>query len=201
MKIPLLLSVLLFASGCALPHFPDNGDIVRAETVFNREVFNRGGRAVVVIEEQNNVASDIRLHGKLVLSALDGRIYPLEPQKISVFMLEPGTYRVENFKLSGSSGYLSAHINYGTRYRGSFSVADGDVVYLGKINTRMLFSKASAHNDNRRKEVVTVTSVEDALTSLPASFLAAIQQQTGKGLTPRLMHWQDTFLTGEKNDE
>lgn len=204
MKKLLTVFAVLFISGCTLPHFPDSSDVVRAETVFNREIFNRGGRAVVVIEEQNNIASDIKLHGKLVLSALDGRIYTLEPQKISVFMLEPGTYKIETFKLLGSSGYLSAHINYGKRYRGGFSIADGEVVYLGKIDTRMLFSKTTAHEKNNgqnRKEIVTVTSVEDALSSLPPSFLAAVQQQTGKGLTTRLMRWNDTFLTGEKNNE
>lgn len=196
--LPALIAVL-FLFGCTLPHFPDNNDVVRAETIFNREVFNRGGRAVVVLEEQNNIASDIKLHGKLVLSDLNGRIYMLEPQNISVFMLDPGTYTIQNFKLFGTSGYFSAHINYGSRYKGSFSIADGEVVYLGKINTRMLFALATADDkDNRRKEVITTTAVENNLTSLPTAFLATIQQQTGKGLTPRLMNWHDTFLTGEK---
>lgn len=192
---------VLSLSGCTLPHFPDDNDVVRAETIFNSEVFKRGGRAAVVIEEQNNIASDIKLHCKLVLSDLNGRIYTLEPQKISVFMLDPGTYTIKSFKLVGSSGYFSAHINYGSRYQGHFSIADGEVVYLGKINTRMLFSKTVAHNtDKRRKEVITTTSVENTLAALPDSFFSAIQQQTGKGITLRLMHWKDTFLTGEKND-
>lgn len=204
MKKLLTVFAVLFISGCTLPHFPDSNDVVRAETVFNREVFSRGGRAVVVIEEQNDIASDIKLHGKLVLSALDGRIYTLEPQKISVFMLEPGTYKIETFKLAGTSGYLSARINYGKRYRGGFSIADGEVVYLGKIDTRMLLSKATTlekDNAQSRKEIITATSVKDDLSSLPPSFLAAVQQQTGKGLTTRLMRWNDTFQTGEKDHE
>lgn len=202
MKKFLAVFAVTFIFGCTLPHFPDNSDINKAETIFNRETFSRGGRAVIVIEEQNNIASDIKLHGKLILSDLNGRTYTLEPQKISVFMLDPGTYTIKTFKLFGTSGYFSAYINYGSRYRGKFSIADGEVIYLGTINTRMLFSKTSAYDNNRKsKEVVTMTTVEDNFSSLPNSFLAAIQQQTGKGLTPRLMNWRDSFLTGERDDK
>lgn len=194
--------IALFVSGCTLPHFPDDGDIVRAETVFNQEVFNRGGKALIVLQEKNNIPSSIKLHGELTFIALNNRNYTLAPQNISVFMVDPGTYVIKSFRLTGISGYMSALVDYGNRYRGSFSVGDGDVVYLGKLNTRTLFSKATINElHQNRKEVVTVTTVENDLAELSPSFLGMIQQQTGRGLTYRPLVWHDTFSGGEKNEE
>lgn len=199
MRLPTILFIALFISGCALPHFPNESDLTKAETVFNSEVFSRGGKAAVVIEEHNDITSSIPLHGELIVTDLSGRDYTLDMKNISVFMLDPGTYTVKSFRLFGKDGYFSAHINYAQRYRGGFNIADGEVIYLGKINTSTIFTQKNSSNSNIRQEIVTSTAISDSLSDLPSSFLGLIQQQTGRGLTTRLIRWRDTSVTGENN--
>ena len=193
--------ILLFIAGCTF-HIPNADDVIQAETTFNRDIFKRGSKALVIIEEENNVPSSIKLHGKFTFINQEGRHFVFNVKNIGIFMLDPGTYVLEEFELYGRSGYLSAHINYGKRYKAYFAVTPEDVIYIGKIKTNTLFSKTNIVEMNQqKKEVVTITSLITDISSLPTAFLGAIQQQTDKGLTPRPMRWIDTLLTGENKNE
>lgn len=193
--------ILFFISGCAF-HIPNADDVIKAETTFNRDIFKRGGKALVIIEEENNVPSSIKLHGKFTFINQEGRHFIFEVKDMGIFMLDPGTYVLEEFELYGRSGYLSAHINYGKRYKAYFAVAPEDVVYIGKIKTNTLFSKTNIPDmQQQKKKVITITSLSEDFSSLPTAFLGAIQQQTDKGIEPRAMRWIDTLLTGENKNE
>ena len=189
-----MLAFLL--TGCVAPHFPDRQDIAAVELTFNPEIFNRGGKTMIVIQEQNNIPSNIKLRGRLTFSDYDGNSYTLNIHDTSVFMLNPGIYTLKNFTLYGQSGYWSTRIDYADRYRGHFNVAAGDVVYLGKLVTKTMFSGEKKHDSEQNKttqEIITVTTVSDQLGELPLPFLSAIQKQTGSGLSSRLLSWHDTF--------
>ncbi len=193
--------IFFLINGCAF-HIPNANDVIRAETTFNRDIFMRGGKSLIVIEEDNNVPSSIKLHGRFTFINQEGRRFVFDVQNIGIFMLDPGTYILENFELYGRSGYLSAHINYGKRYKAYFAVAPEDVVYIGKISTNSIFSKNDiTEKQQQKKKVVTITNINEDISSLPTAFLGAIQQQTNKGLEPRLMRWIDTLITGENKNE
>lgn len=195
----LLLASML--SGCTLPHFPDSNDIAAVEFTFNPEVFSYGGKAVIVIQEKNNIPSSIKLHGKLTFTDYDGKEHTFNVDGTSVFMLNPGIYTLKNFTLYGRSGYWSTHVDYGNRYRGHFNIAAGDVIYLGCLNTHTISSgEEKQHPDTNKKtqEIVTVTSITNDINVLPTRFLSALQRQTGSGLTPRLLLWTDTFADKEQ---
>lgn len=190
----LLLTFLV--SGCAMPHFPDQNDVATVELTFNPEVFSRGGKAVIVIQEQNNIPSGIKLKGKLIFSDFDGNDITLNIDGTSVFMLDPGIYTLKNFTLYGQFAYWSTRIDYSDRYRAHFNIAAGDVVYLGKLDTKTMFSGTKIHDTEQNKttqEVITVTTLSDQMNELPLPFLSAIQKQTGLSLSPRLLSWHDTF--------
>ncbi len=193
--------IFFLINGCAF-HIPNANDVIKAETTFNRDVFKRGGKSLVIIEEENNVPSSIKLHGRFTFINQEGRRFIFDVQNIGIFMLDPGTYILENFELYGRSGYLSAHINYEKRYKAYFAVAPEDVVYIGKIKTNTIFSKTDiADMQQQKKKVITITNISEDISSLPTAFLGAIQQQTDKGLEPRLMRWIDTLITGENKNE
>ncbi|MBQ8785655.1 MAG: hypothetical protein IJZ59_06420 [Alphaproteobacteria bacterium] len=193
--------IFFLINGCAF-HIPNANDVIKAETTFNRDVFKRGGKSLVIIEEENNVPSSIKLHGRFTFINQEGRRFIFDVQNIGIFMLDPGTYVLENFELYGRSGYLSAHINYEKRYKAYFAVAPEDVVYIGKIKTNTIFSKTDiADMQQQKKKVITITNISEDISSLPTAFLGAIQQQTDKGLEPRLMRWVDTLITGENKNE
>lgn len=193
--------IFFLINGCAF-HIPNANDVIKAETTFNRDVFKRGGKSLVIIEEENNVPSSIKLHGRFTFINQEGRRFIFDVQNIGIFMLDPGTYILENFELYGRSGYLSAHINYEKRYKAYFAVAPEDVVYIGKIKTNTIFSKTDiADMQQQKKKVITITNISEDISSLPTAFLGAIQQQTDKGLEPRLMRWVDTLITGENKNE
>ena len=189
----LLLAFILF--GCATPHFPDQADVATVELTFNPEVFSHGGKAVIIIQEQNNIPSSIKLHGRLTFADYDGKKYTFDVDNTSVFMLNPGIYTLKNFTLYGRSGYLSTHVDYANRYRGRFNVADGDVIYLGCLDTKTISSgEEKQHHDTNQKiqEIITVTKIENKIDTLPPRFLSALQRQTSFPLHVRLLSWIDT---------
>ena len=192
---------LVALGGCALPNFPNASDAKLVDITFNEEVFSRGSKAVVVIDEYNDIPSSIKLHGLLTISDYEENEYNLNVDGVSVFMLNPGTYKLKNFKLQGTSGYWHSRIDYKDRYDAHFNIVGGEVVYLGKLNTKMLSPQFNQNQiANGRIEVITVTKVEDDLISLPMSFLGAIHKYTGKGLTSRIMTWRDSYHKRGKNE-
>ncbi len=189
----LLLAFMLF--GCATPHFPDQNDVATVEHTFNPEIFSYGGKAVVIIQEQNNIPSSIKLHGQLTFADYDGKQYTFDIDDTSVFMLNPGIYTLKNFTLYGRSGYLSTHVDYADRYHGHFNIATGDVVYLGCLDTQTISSgEEKQHPDTNQKsqEIITVTKLKNQIDTLPPRFLSALQKQTSSPLTVRLLSWVDT---------
>ena len=162
--------------------------------VFNQDVFRRGGKAVIILQEKNDIPADIDLHGQLTFRDFEGKKYFLDVFGTSVFMLNPGIYKLENFKLCGNSGYWSTQIDYDKRYKAYFKISAGEVVYLGKLETQILLDQTPKEQKSlRRKEIVTVTKIKDEISSLPPAFLRAIQKYTKVPTTLRIMSWRDSF--------
>jgi len=189
----LLLAFIL--TGCTMPHFPDQADVRVVELTFNPEVFAHGGKAVIILQEQNNIPSDIKLHGRLTFTDYDGKEYTFNLSDTSVIMLDPGIYTLKNFTLYGQSGYWTTHIDYANRYRARFNIAAGDIIYLGCLNTQTMFSGEEKHqpeNNQKSREIITATKLENKVDSLPSHFLSALQKQTSSPLKIRLLSWTDT---------
>ena len=187
----------LLTGGCVGKRFPNKVDAQKVDMVFNQDIFSRGGKAVVIIEEENDIPANIKLHGQMTFSDYEGEKYILDIFKTSVFMINPGMYKLENFKLCGNSGYWSTQVDYEKRYKAHFNVAAGDVVYLGKLSTQILLDQTpKKQNSSNRKEIVTVTKVKDEMNTLPQGFLSAVTKFTGSSPVSRIMSWHDDFEKG-----
>ena len=183
---------MLLPCGCSLPHFPNRADAEFVDIIFNEDVFRRGGKGLIIIDEENDIPSEIKLHGLATFSDYEGKKYNFDINGASVFMLNPGEYKLENFKLYGKSGYWSSQVDYGNRYQAYFNIAVGDVIYLGKIETKILHDKLlQGESAPNRKEIVTNSEVKDDFMSLPPAFWSAIYKYAGKGITTKIMSWKD----------
>lgn len=197
-------------SACNLPSIPGDTALRKAEFTFNEEVFDKGGRALVILEAYNNVPARVQMNNYFVFKN-DQTGKPYNSFQIAIdnksgfnyVMLVPGTYRLTNYNLYGfqrSGNYTAtASIDYKARYEASFTVNPGDVVYLGKIENRThLGKKTSGFFGPEKRQAASQVVVVDNYAKLPPNYISLIESYTGKTIETKLLNWTDTAIRENK---
>lgn len=205
-KIYAVIFVSFFISGCSLPGIPGQEKIRLTETAFNDEIFARGGRALVLLEAENSVPSRVSMdnyftfqndsYGKFTIR-IDNR-----KKKTVHMMLVPGTYTLTDYYLYGYSGggnySVSASLSYTDKYKASFTLKPGDVVYLGRVKNSTRLGRATGGFFSPVKHsAATSIQVVNALPELSANFVSLIEEYTGKNIEVRLMEWSENTKKGK----
>jgi hypothetical protein len=165
---------------------------------FNQKVYDKGGKAYVVLGAENNAGhNDIKVHNYFIFKNDKGENYSLfvaNGETLS-FLLNPGNYQLTQYYLYGEVSSFgvknSISANFTKYVEGSFSLKDGDAVYLGYVS---LTISDKAKNVWKRFFVFSINPKDTPYeTSVQNRFVAADKElfakEAGKNIEVRLMKW------------
>ena len=197
-----LFGALLWAAGCShFPSVPSDAMLARAENTFNAEVFSKGGKAVAVIEAENDIPSRYDLHAVLTFrNERTGETFDISVRNgRETVMLSPGDYTLEGFRIVGRERGAYTSIDFGKRYDASFSLEAGEVVYLGKVKTHAVLGKVvSRFFDDYTRELRSASTVTDELKDMSPNYARLIEFHTGKKPSAKLMKWKPSPIFKNK---
>ncbi|MDR1195652.1 MAG: hypothetical protein LBL00_04145 [Endomicrobium sp.] len=166
---------------------------------FNQRVYDKGGKAYVVLGAENNAGhADIIVNNYFIFSNDRGESYSLyiANGETFSFLLSPGNYQLVKYTLYGEVSYFgvenSIRADFTKYTEGSFSLKEGDAVYLGSI---ILEIEEKAKNVWKRffgfainpADTAYTTSVQNKLSSVD---IEAFETEAGKNIEVRLMEWK-----------
>lgn len=205
-KISAVIAAALLISGCNLPSIPGQEKIRLTETTFNDEIFVKGGRALILLEADNAVPSRVTMDNYLTFKNDHYGTFTIrtdnKKRNTVHMMLVPGTYTLTNYRLYGYSGggnySVSASLDYGDKYKASFTVKPGDVVYLGHVrnSTRLGPSTGGFFSPVKHNAATRITVADDS-SKLSPNFVSLIEEYTGKKIEVRLMEWSENTEKGK----
>ncbi|MFV0626351.1 MAG: hypothetical protein ACK5N8_03250 [Alphaproteobacteria bacterium] len=205
-----LLASLLAVAGCNLYGVPSRSSLSDVERTYNDKVYAKGGKALVVVDSSNDFSRSFSVSAYLDFEDEKGNELTLRiPTQPTMIMLSPGTYKLKNHSYYGGKSYGNTYqfidLDFADRDAAEFTVKAGDVVYLGKIETKitnvrrrsslMFFGAPSQGSD-----VDYVVSVTNNLSKTDPDFVKKVEEKTGKKVTVNLINWK-TNKVGEKNEK
>jgi hypothetical protein len=166
---------------------------------FNRKVYEKGEKAYVVFGAENNAGhKDIIVNNYFVFIDDAGQKYNLyiANGETFSFLLPPGNYQLMKYTLYGEVSYFGVkniiRADFSKYIEGSFSIKEGDAVYLGNINldieekAKNIWKRFTAFAINPADTAYN-TDVQDKLSSYEKE---AFEKEAGKKIEVRLMEWK-----------
>lgn len=199
-RIYIVFLTALFISGCNLPSIPGQEKIRLTETAFNDEIFAKGGRALVLLEAENSVPSRVTLDNYFTFQNDHYGTFTVrienKKKKTVHMMLVPGTYTLTNYYLYGYSGggnySVSASLDYKDKYKASFTLKPGDVVYLGRVkNSTRLGPSTGGFFSPVKHSAATDIKIINGLPEMSPNFVSLVEEYTGKNIEVRLIDWSE----------
>ena len=196
-----VIVMTFFVSACNLYGVPPVSALREVEIEFNKTVYEKGGKAYVVLDANNNLGASFPVRSFFVFANENHEEFKLvvtnnEP---AVYMLSPGNYTLTNFYVYGgmTSGNYSQWISldFEDDMKGEFSVKAGESVYLGKIILKITNVKgpsAWAKYWGAKvglRHVTYNTEIGDKYSEIKADKLEVFEEQSGKKPVVRLMKW------------
>jgi hypothetical protein len=166
---------------------------------FNQKVYDKGGKAYIVLSAQNNVSTaDISVENFFIFRNKSGGDFSFSMyngETIS-FLVKPGSYKLIEYRLYGQRTYgnvtKSISLDFSRAVKGSFSVKEGEAVYLGCVSTIITDVKRSAmhkfmnFNLDVRKHITYTTEVKDLFGSVDK---IKFENESKKELAVMLLEW------------
>lgn len=189
--------IMFLLCGCNMPSIPAKQTLVTTETTFSKEVFDKGGRALVIMEAYNNVPSSVLMNNYFKFQHPYYGEFLVEinnKENLAALMLVPGTYNLTNYYLHGYRGggnnSYSSTLDYKNKYAADFKVKPGEVVYIGKVDNKTVLGewKGGFFSPAKREAATNITVTDDSK-KLSPNLLSQIELQTGKKLEVKLLNW------------
>ena len=206
-KFYLLCVFFLLIAACSFPHRPTEGDLLMVKTsVANKEVFDMGGQAFVIIGTQNDltISKNVKFYSEFNIIDERGNVVSNTRRFIMdgnyMFLLNPGKYRLDKYRLvaveSSSSSIKTSTLPLYERYSFSFETKAGEVVYLGDIVTmtqRVEREDAKWYQTKYTGQVINNTVIKDSSANSKDLF-ERIEGYTNKKVQTRFINFRDNAL-------
>lgn len=190
-----VLCLMLLLAGCNIPHRVYHSSVVKVETTFDKDVFAKGGRGVVILGAMNTLPSQAQVNNYFTFSNPyygEFEVVVDNKEKVAAFMLVPGKYVLTNYKLYGykniGNGYIYTTLDYKDAYEAEFEVKSGEVLYLGEVNNQVLQSQSYWKTFGQEKfKTASVLTVTDKYKEIPINQQNNYKYWTGKEVKTKLL--------------
>lgn len=193
----LFLVIILLLSACGgYPNTPSDTTRTHTEFNFDKEVFDKGGKAYVVIEAKNNAGAPFTVYNYLKFKDKNGDTYELQMKNDQPysFLFTPGTYTITGYRLYGSksAGYVRSivDLDFTGLITGEFTVKAGEAIYLGQAVMDIIHARHSFFFKTTPKDLMYDIKIVNRFDKLTEEQLEFFKKESGLTLKPRPMSWR-----------
>lgn len=164
-------------------------------TNFDPETYSQSEMAYVVLGVKNNAATTISTSNYFYFQGSKGKVELILDNGVQTFMLPPGEYKLTKYGIydSVTTGNLTRTVDleFKNEINGRFTVAAGDVVYLGHVDFNITNVKKNSFKKffgfgSNASDVQYDTAVSDKMDSLNK---AKYEAEADAPLISNIMEW------------